>query len=44
MFTDKKEPIISNVVVTTGGKDLIPKGTGIVSWSQTDDEVELKKN
>ena len=33
MFTDKIEPIISNEMETIGGKDLIPKCIGIVSWS-----------
>ena len=40
MFTYKIEIIISIGVVTTGGKDLIPKGVVTVSWSWTDDEVQ----
>ena len=38
MFNDKIEPIISNGVATIGGKYLIPKGIGTVSWSWTDYE------
>ena len=41
MFTDKIEPIISNGVVTIGGKGLITKLIGTVSWSWTDDERQL---
>ena len=37
MFTDKTDPIISNEVATIGGKDIIPKGIGVVSCSYTDD-------
>ena len=33
MFTDKIEPIISNVVETIRGKDNIPKGVGTVRSS-----------
>ena len=44
MFTDKIEPIISNGVVTIGGKYLITKEIGTVIWSWTDDEGQLHKN
>ena len=33
MFTDNIEPITYNVFSNIGGKDLIPKGVGTVSWS-----------
>ena len=41
MFTDKTHPIISNGVVTIGGKYLIPNGIGTVGWYWNDDEVQL---
>ena len=41
MFTDKIETIIYNVVATIGGKDIIPKGIGTVSWYWTDYEGKL---
>ena len=39
MFTHNIDPIISNIVATIGGKYLIPKVTGTVIWSWTNDEV-----
>ena len=44
MFTDKIEPIISNGVATIGGKNIITKGIGTVSWSWNDDEKQIHKN
>ena len=44
IFTEKIEPIISNVVATIGGKRLIPKGIGTFSWSWTYDKVQLQIN
>ena len=44
MFTDNIETITSNVVATIGGKYLIPKDIGTVSWYFTDDEVKLHTN
>ena len=41
MFTEKIEPIISNGVSTIGGKDIIKKLIGTVSWSWTDEEGKL---
>ena len=41
MFTDKIERIISNGVVTIGGRDLITKGIGTVIWSCNDDEGKM---
>ena len=35
MFTDKIDPIISNILVTIGGKYIIPKSIGTVSWYYT---------
>ena len=43
MFTLKIEPIISNVVETIGGRDLITKVIGTVIWFFTDDEGQLHK-
>ena len=44
MFTDKLQPIISYGVATMGGKYIIPKGIGTVSWSWNDDEGKLYTN
>ena len=44
MFTYKIVPIISNVVETIFGKDIIPKSIGKVSWSWNDDEGQLHTN
>ena len=44
MFTDKIEPIISNGVATIGGKYIIPRMIGKVSWYWNDDEVQLHTN
>ena len=44
MFNEKIELIISNRAVTIGGKYLIPKGIGTVSWYWTDDEGQLHTN
>ena len=44
MFTDKIEPIISNVVATIGEKYLIPKCIFTVIWSWTGDEGQLHTN
>ena len=41
MFTYKIVPIISNVVETISGKDIIPKSIGTDRWSWTDDEGQL---
>ena len=41
MFTERIELIISNGVSTIGGKDLIKKLIGTVSWSWTDEEGKL---
>ena len=37
MFTDNKDPIISNGVGKIYGKDLIHKWIGTVSWYWNDD-------
>ena len=42
MFTENIYPIISNGVTTIGGKYIIPKGIGKVSWSWTDDEGQTR--
>ena len=44
MFTYKIVPTIYNGVAPIGGNDLIPKGIDTVSWSWTDDEVQLHTN
>ena len=44
MFTDNIETIVSNGPANIGGKYLIPKGIGTVSWSWTDDEGKLHTN
>ena len=44
MFTENIEPIISNGAATIGGKYLIPKRIGTVSWSWTYDEVQFHTN
>ena len=44
MFSEKIDPIISNWVATIGGKYLITKDIGTVSWYFTDDEVKLHTN
>ena len=44
MFTDKIDPIISNVVATVGGKYLIAKGIGTISWSWTYGEGQIYTN
>ena len=44
MFTGKSYPVIYNVVKTIGGKYLIPKGVGTVSWSYIYDELKLHTN
>ena len=44
MFTDKIEPIISNGFATIGGKYLIPKWIGTVTWYWNDDEVQIHTN
>ena len=41
MFTDKIEPIVSNVVATIGGNYLIPTLIGAVRYSWTDDEGKI---
>ena len=41
MLTKKIEPIIYNGVETIGGKYLIPKGIGTVSWYWTDYEGQI---
>ena len=43
MFTDKLEPIISNLDTTISEKDIIKKGIGTVNWSWTDEERSLLK-
>ena len=40
MSTDNIYSIISNGVATIGGKYIIPKGIGTVSWSWSYDEVK----
>ena len=42
MLTEKTEAIISNEVATIGGKDLITKGIGTVSWCWTAYEGQLQ--
>ena len=44
IFIENIEPIISNGVANIGGKYLIPKVIGPVSWSWTDDEGKLHTN
>ena len=44
MFNDNIQPIISNVLVTRGGKYIFQKGIVTISWSWTDDEVKLHTN
>ena len=44
MFTYNIEPIISNVVATIGGKDVITKRVFIVRWYWNDDEGQKHKN
>ena len=44
MFNDNIQPIISNVLVTIGGKYIFQKGIVTISWSWTDDEVKLHTN
>ena len=44
MFTENTDPIISNGVAKIGGKNIIPKGIGTVSWYWTDDEGQLHTN
>ena len=41
MFTDNIQPIIYNGFATISGKDMIPKGIGIVIWYYTDDRGQL---
>ena len=43
-ITDKIGQIVSNVVATIDGKDIIPKGIGTVIWSWTDYEGQLHTN
>ena len=44
MFSDKIYSITSNGVATIGGKDIIPKWIGAVSWSLTGYEGQLYTN
>ena len=44
MLTDNIETIIYNGVGTISGKYRILKGIGTVSWSCTDNEVQLQTN
>ena len=44
MLTKNIQTIISNGVATIGGKDIIPKYIGTLSWSPTYEEGKLHKN
>ena len=44
MFTDKIDPIISDVVVTLSGKYIISKAIGPVIWTLTDRTGQLHTN
>ena len=44
MFADKIYPIIYNVVAAIGGKDIIPKVVGTVSWYWNYYMVKLHTN